>query len=247
MAGDYVEKQIYLITSRGLYRFNTNQQIEKLMDIEKAHSLIALSGSELVIGADHGLYLYNIVNRSLSVIVKGIEFNRKALYKNENTIYAGSINGLYTIQSNDITTLIENNKAQLKQANKIYDVIGIIIGLVLIFAFLRYIAFRLRTRLKTAEKTIESIRTPKEDVTKEKVEEFILNNLPSASIKTIMDEFKLNGKQLYVILNPDRPGSIIQKIRMDKLKKMREENKTNQEISEVTGLSVSYLKKIRTP
>ena len=219
MAGEYIGKQIYLITTKGLYRFNTNQQIEKLMDIEKAHSLIALSGSELVIGADHGLYLYNIVNRSLSVIIKGIEFNRKALHKNENTIYAGSINGLYTIQAADIPTLIENNKAQLKQANRIYDLLGITISLVLIFILLGYIAFRLRKKLKAAEKTIESIRSPKEDITKEKVEEFILTNLPNASIKTIMDEFKLNGKQLYVILKPDKPGSIIQKIRMDKLKK----------------------------
>jgi hypothetical protein len=33
--------------------------------------------------------------------------------------------------------------------------------------------------------------------------------------------------------------------RMDRVKKMREEGKTNQEISEVTGLSISYLKKIK--
>ena len=245
MAGEYIGQQIYLITSRGLWRFNTNQQIEKLVDIEKAHSLIAMSGSEFVIGADHGLYLYNIVNRSLSVIIKGIEFNRRALYKNENTLYAGSINGLYTIQIADIPKLIENNRAQLKQAKRIYDLLGIIIGLVSVFLFLGYIAFRLRKKLKAAEKTIESIRSPKEEVTREKVEEFILNNLPNASIKTIMDEFKLNGKQLYVILKPDRPGSIIQNIRLEKLKKMREENKTNQKISEVTGLSVSYLKKLK--
>jgi ligand-binding sensor domain-containing protein len=245
ISGEYIGKQIYLITTRGLYRYNTNQQIEKLMDIEKAHSLVALGESDLVISTDHGLYLYNIVNRSLSVIIKGIEFNRRALYKNEKNIFAGSINGLYTINIVDIPKLIENYKAQLNKANRIYDLLGIIIGLVSIFIFLGFIAFRLNKKLKAAEKKIESISSPKEEITREKVENFILNNLPNASIKTIMDEFKLNGKQLYVILRPDRPGSIIQSIRLEKLKKMREENKTNHEISEVTGLSVSYLKKLK--
>jgi hypothetical protein len=246
MAGEYIGKQIYLITSRGLYRFNTNQQIEKLMDIEKAHSLIGLSGSELLISTDHGLYLFNIVNRTLSIIIKGIEFNRRALYKNENTIYAGSINGLYTIQIADIPKLIEDNKSQLLQATATYNLVGIIIALGSLFLFFGFILLRYKKKLRSAENLLESISGPKEEVTREKVEEFILNNLPNASIKTIMDKFKLNGKQLYVILKPDRPGSIIQKIRMEALKKMREENKTNQEISEVTGLSVSYLKKIKS-
>lgn len=245
MAGEYIEKQLYLLTGKGLYRFNTNQQIEKLIDIEKAHTLIGLSGSELVIGTDHGLYLFNIVNRSLSVIIKGIEFNRRALYKNEKTIYAGSINGLYTIQIADIPKLIEDNKSQLTEATATYNLIGIIIALALLFVLLGFIVLRFKKKLREAESLIESISSPKEEVTREKVEAFILNNLPNASIKTIMDEFKLNGKQLYVILKPDRPGSIIQKIRLETLKKMREENKTNQEISEVTGLSVSYLKKLK--
>ena len=52
-------------------------------------------------------------------------------------------------------------------------------------------------------------------------------------------------RQLYTLLKPEKLGTIIQNFRMDRVKKMREEGKTNQEISEVTGLSVSYLKKIK--
>jgi hypothetical protein len=245
MAGVVIEKQTYVLTSKGLYRFNTGQQLEKLIDIEKAHTMISLSGSELIIGSDHGLYLFNIVNRELSVIIKGIEFNRKALHKNENAIYAGSINGLYTIQSADIPILIEDNKSQLTKATASYNLIGIAAAIALIIILFIVIVLRFRKKLKAAEDIIEQIKSPKEIVTREKIEEFILNNLPNASIKTIMEEFKLNAQQVYAILKPDKPGSIIQQIRLETLKKMRAEKKKNLEISEVTGLSVSYLKKLK--
>lgn len=67
-----------------------------------------------------------------------------------------------------------------------------------------------------------------------------------ASIKSLLDEFKLNAPQLYAILKPDKPGSIIQQLRLDLVKKMREEGKPVNEIAEATGLSLSYLKKLKT-
>jgi AraC-like DNA-binding protein len=70
--------------------------------------------------------------------------------------------------------------------------------------------------------------------------------LPEASIKTILDEFNLNAPQLYTLLSPDKPGAIIQNLRMEMVKKMRMEGKPASEISEASGFSISYLKKLRT-
>jgi hypothetical protein len=245
MAAVFIEKQVYLLTKKGLYRFNSGQQTEKLIDIENAHTMIAHGGSELILGSDHGLYLFNIVSKALSVVIKGVEFNRRALYEHNNTIYAGSINGMYSIQANDLPKIIEENKAQLKK-DPLPKNIGIIIAVSLLIIFiLTTMILWLRSKLKKAETVIENIKVPNKTVTKDIIEEFIRNNLPNASIKTIIDEFDLNPRQLYAILKPDKPGTNIQNIRLNSVKQMREEGKTSQEISKATGLSISYLKKIK--
>lgn len=249
--GEYFENQVYLITSRAFYRINSGQKLEKLVHLEKAHSLLMISGSEFIISTDLGLYLFNVASRSLSIIIKGVEFNKKALYKNDNFIYAGSVNGLYKIRIIDIPAIIEMNKSNLQLANKskektIIIVMSAFFLLVLVFSIALF-----RRKLNAAKETIEILRKPaepvepEEPVTKEKMEEFIKNNISTVSIKMLMNEFKMNAPQLYIILNPDKPGALIQKIRLEQFKKMKTEGKTNREISEVIGLSVSYLKKMK--
>lgn len=245
LAGTFFDQIVYLLTSDKLYQLNTGSNPEKIADLHKAHSMIQISGSELVISTDNGLYLLNLASRILSVIIEDVEFNRKALHKEGNFIYAGSVNGLYTINVADIPLLIEKNKqveysSILKTDNK----------LMFVFAFasiaiISLIIYNYRRKIVKAERIIETLRSPKEMVSRAKIEDFILQNLPNASIKTISDKFDLHAPQIYAILEPERPGSIIQKLRIQTLKKMRAEGKTVTEIAAATGLSISYLKRLK--
>lgn len=246
--GVYFENQLYILTSRAFYRINSGQKLEKLVQLEKAHTVLMISGSEFIISTDVGLYIFNVASRSLSIIIKGVEFNRMALYTNDDFIYAGSVNGLYKIRINDIQSIIEMNKSSVQLATRLKEK-AIIIVLTSFFILLLVLLMIIFSRkLKVAKKTIEQLKEPlepAEPVTKEKIESFIVDNISKVSIKMLMDEFKINAPQLYVIFKPNKPGAIIQKIRLEYYKKMKSEGKTNREISEVIGLSVSYLKKLK--
>jgi AraC-like DNA-binding protein len=245
LAGVYHNNQIYLLTSQALYRFNAGQELEKLVDLQRAHSMLLLTGSQFVISTDLGLFLFNIPARSLSTIVRGVEFNRRALHKENDTIFAGSINGLYKIRTSDIPALVQANKSyELDDQTAANMVTVISIASILLLTMVGF-NIRFRRKLKLAEETIETLNEPSTKVTREMIEEHIQNNLSDASLKMLQDDFKMSSSQLYIILKPDRPGAIIQRIRLGIFRQMREEGKTYTEIAEATGLSVSYLKKLK--
>lgn len=245
LAGVYHEHQLYLLTSSVLYRLNSGQQLEKIVDLDKAHSIVQLSGSELVISTDNGLFLFNVASRILSPIIEGVEFNRKALHKEGDQIFAGSISGLYTINSKDIPLLIEKNKLEQDYVTSANNTKLLTTVIVIAIIVIGLISFIFRRKIIKANKIIEVLQVPKETVTREKIEEFILRNLSTASIKTITDKFEMNAPQVYAILKPDRPGSIIQKHRLETFKKMKGEGRSIDEIALATGLSTSYLKRLK--
>lgn len=238
--------QLYLVTPKGLYRFNTNQQLEKLADIHKAHTLEPVSESELVISTDLGLYYYNIASGQLSLIIKAVEFNHKALFKDEGKIYAGSVNGLYTIQIADIPKLIEENKFREQDKSLSLTQYTLITVTMLMLLLLMYWVFRLRLKLKRSESIVEALQSTQETVTKEQIEQFVVDNLAISSIKSITDHFNLSIQQLYELVKPEKPGSIIQKHRMEMVRKMRLEQRSVKEIAAATGLSVSYVRQLKT-
>jgi AraC-like DNA-binding protein len=50
---------------------------------------------------------------------------------------------------------------------------------------------------------------------------------------------------VYTVLDPEKPGDLIQKLRHEKVRTLSEEGKPIAEIVSVTGLSDSYIRKIR--
>lgn len=246
LGGVNANQQGFLITYKGLYRCKSDLTTEKLVSIDKSHSVISISGSELLISSDNGLFLYNTSSKVLSTVLKGVEFNRQGLYRDGEMIYAGALYGLYSFSINDIPSLIESNKSELKKVNEDYNALLFfgIIGLLVISAVV--IIYLYYKKLKKAEATIETLQTPRETMSREKIEDFISSNLPNASIKTLMDHFKVSAPLIYDALKPDRPGSIIQQLRLKTVIQMRKDNKSIEEISETTGLSVSYLKKLKS-
>ncbi|MEY3432276.1 MAG: hypothetical protein RL131_212, partial [Bacteroidota bacterium] len=60
------------------------------------------------------------------------------------------------------------------------------------------------------------------------------------------DHFNTNNSHIYKLIEPEKPGSIIQKLRLEKVIEMRKAGISVSKISEETGLSESYIKKIRT-
>ena len=81
-------------------------------------------------------------------------------------------------------------------------------------------------------------------VTRQEIEEYIKERLAEASLKTITDHFEITTSQVYTILKPDKPGTIIQQLRKDKVLEMKNRKVSNKDIALLTGLSPSYIKKL---
>jgi hypothetical protein len=236
----------YMLIKNGLYVRYADKRLEKLVSLEKAHTLRSISPSELAIGTDNGLFLYNTITRNLKCIIPGVEFNRKGLFVHEQKLYAGSVSGLYVL---DIPQLEQISVHMNASGTATYVLPGwllpLAIVLMLTVAILLYMVLRYRKKMRTLGSEIVLPTAPENvEVTRENILSFINENLTSASLHSITDHFRISSTQVYIILEPDRPGAIIQELRLQKVKQLRKDGKTAKAIAEVTGLSASYIRKI---
>jgi hypothetical protein len=243
MDGKVNDRHLYALTGSGLYDVSTDKSVEKLMELSKAHTMEMISGSEMVISTDNGLFRFNVVNKSLSKLISGVEFNRKALFKKNNLLYAGSVNGLYTIDINDLELLVRKNQSRISES-KLPDYVKItLISAGVIILSLVIMLLRNKRNLSSAEDRIKELKVDILD--REKIENFIRENLAIASLKSIADYFQTNNSHIYKLIEPEKPGSIIQKLRHTKVIQMRKAGSGITEISRITGLSESYIRKIK--
>lgn len=241
---------LYLLTNNALYRYISDGKLELLISIKNAHSLLNILGDQIIIGSDNCLLNYNLVSKSLDIVIDNVEFNRGALYLEENKnlsqikIHAGSINGLYSFEISKIPVLINknilNNESELNKTYLIFSIVLIFLSISLLWSIYFY-----QKKLKIAHNSLEISLNKNDKITRKDIENFIINNLADASIKSIMNKFDLNAPQIYNLLHPDKPGIIIQNMRLEKINRMRNEGKSLEDISKETGFSISYLKKIK--
>jgi AraC-like DNA-binding protein len=202
-----------------------------------------ISATEMVIATNNGLFRFNTVNKVLSPLIRGVEFNRKAMYKKGDLLQVGSINGLYSINVNDLELLASRNRYLTeKEQVPLHVIIGAISALAAI-GLLAFLLFRSRRKLVIASAEIKELNI--ESLDRAKIEQYIRENLTTVSIKSITNHFDTNISHVYKLINPDKPGSIIQKLRIEKLVELKNAGKTVAEIAEATGLSTSYVVKIK--
>ncbi len=245
ISGFLTNRQTYLLGANGLYAQNSeNDRLEKIVSLEKAHSLVAISGSEIAISSDNGLFLYNTVSRILQPLIPGVEFNRRALFIDNNVLRAGSINGLYSIRIQDFATVIAHNTVPAqKQDIPFWTKAGLAVFGILA-ALLGFLFYKTSRRLKKMKEDYEELSA--DMLTREKIESYIRDNLAIASLKTITEYFDTNNSRIYNLLVPDKPGNIIQQLRFEKIQEMNASGASASEMAEVTGLSESYIRKVRS-
>jgi hypothetical protein len=232
----------YLLSNQALYVVHADGSTKKLTDLNKAHTLQHLSGSDYVISTDAGLFRYNTASNKLSELIQGVEFNRRGLYLEGDSLFAGSINGLYVFDTRYLEQLSDRiANVNRKQSLPAY-ILQLMIGLAFITALLSYLLYRSRRNLKRA--IAESGITSPPKITREDIEAFIQEHLAQASLKSIAEKFKTSNANIYALLSPEKPGALINRLRMEQVHKLRSENKTAREISQRTGFSEYYVRKV---
>lgn len=241
--GSVTSRNIYLLTSEGLYQLDSDNEVEKLTSLSQAHTMELISPTEMLIATNNGLFRFNAVNKVLAPLIRGIEFNRKALFKNGDLLQAGSINGLYTIDIKDLDLLSSRNTSFMNEGQIPQYIIIVLAVIILLIGVLLFMLFQARKKVATTTIQLEELNH--DLLSREKIEQYIRENLSTASLKSITDHYNTNNSHIYRLIEPDKPGSIIQKMRNEKLIELQKAGKNISEIAEATGLSVAYLKKIR--
>ena len=232
----------HLLTSQGLYAVHTDGQTEKLTNLYKAHTLLSLGNSTYAIATDQGLFWYNTISNKLSELIRGVEFNRRGLYLKGDSLLAGSIDGLYVLDTKNLEQLAEQTSNEATGQPMLTTLVVSLVGMTLIASVFTVLFLRSRKRLSTLIREKKADELPK--ATREDIEAFIRENLAVASLKSITDHFQTSNANVYMLLAPEKPGAFINRLRMEKVQQLRGENKTAKEIADLTGFSVSYVWKI---
>jgi len=237
----------FILCSSALYALKEKRSFVKLVDLQKAHTLLCNRDGELVIGTDAGLMHYDVRTGQLSTLVKGVEFNRRALTLLNSRIYAGSINGLYILDNSRLKDIVQQDTILREQPSRTKIYVGLAFGVLLLSTIiLLLLHLRTRFRYKEIREQVAAMETEevKPKFTREDIEAFIRSDLANASIKSIKERFQTNNAQIYNLLQPEKPGNLINRLRMEIVQEMHTEGALAREIALKTGLSESYVRRI---
>jgi len=199
---------------------------EKFPIESSAHTISDYENLVFLLG-DKGLSIFEKTKKKIydNYIIE--EFNKGAIYKENNKISFGSIHGVYTIDDiKDFEKSLIFKDFKIKN-NKNFLYFG-----VFLFIFILIIIIRVLNKKNiTDEQLIVSIKR------------FIRKNLSSVTLKMLEIEFNLDYNEINSINKNFKPAKYIKTERLDLTKKMLLNKKTISEISEKTGYSETYLLK----
>lgn len=217
-------------TKNGLYFINSKGEKEKLDDKEY-HTLLTYDNENIILSNNYGLFVLNLNTNKITDLVKNIEFNRGALFKEGTKILAGSVNGIVVFDS---IANFSNTISLKNNTNTIIITLALILLSISLLIMLK----------KVKKKKNQPIKTTK--ATKNDIENFIENNLKDVSLSLICVHFNISIRNVYLLLKPNKPGDLIKYRREQKVKKLIKENKyTLSEIAIETGYSLVYLRNNR--
>jgi hypothetical protein len=196
---------------------------------------LSLFGNYLMVSGNKGLDVVELTSNELRNSVIKEEFNSEASYVKNDTLILGGIAGLYYFTKRDLNNLfaiLSNDEKPVEisfvsNTTLLIGIIGILLIVIVVLLF---------SKLKSKSKN-------KKELLKE-IDLFIDQNLATVSIQFLMEHFKISNSELYKIMDDKKPGDYIRAKRMKKVKHLRSIDASPEEISELTGFSLSYLKKI---
>ncbi len=194
----------------------------------------------IYVTSDFGLSLYNLNSSQFKHLVIKEEFNSKANFSNKDTLFLGSVNGLYKLNHSKLVELFNTSK-YFKSGDKIiisknYLIVTFIVLLIIFSVLFYFIAKIIKAKLAYAQNEIDSIT----------VRKYIQNNLNTVTVKSICQHFNMPLNKLYSYMERQKPGEMITEERMKLLKRLRLNGENENLISKKTGFSISYLRQIKS-
>jgi hypothetical protein len=234
--GDANLKKYILLTDSELFVV-TESSKERIAfnEFSDAYSLITYDKDKVLITTIDGAVALDLPTKKATRIFDGIEFNKRALFKSADSIKLGTSNGYFSLSVEQLKNIIREEESinEAERKDTLFTTIIVILAIVLVSSVVFYLNSLKRKHPGTNRIALQE------------VEAFIAGNLNKVTIDSITNHFNLSLKELYEITSPDTPGKLITKKRKDIVKSLLKQNKDLVYISQITGFSVSYLKKIK--
>ncbi len=232
-------KYVLLLNDEVIVYNNYVDSQERITGLNEAHSMISIGKDTALISTQNGAHLLLLKSKEISpLFFEGIEFNKRALWKKGNTLKLGSTDGYIEISKIDLIKAYNdliNNIEKKKLTNYSIWFFALFMIIILLLGVLVYV----RNKPKLLNNDVEK------EITRIDIEEYIQSNLKNVSIKNIKDYFNISNKSLYKIIAPEKPGVIISNFRKMKVKELISKGESLKNISEKTGFSISYLRKLK--
>lgn len=228
---------IYLTTEKGVVKHSLNTK-EVFLPGEY-HGVLDLNDTYLMLYSDAGILRYNKVSLRMDTILKE-EFNHNSLRTKGDSVFLGSVSGLYSFTQDFITGWVPSQRMDFdirEEKNSQPFFYYIIVSLV----FLSFIGFMVLKSKKEVE--IQSRALSSSDI-----EHYIEKNISTTTLRAINSHFNLSQERLYELCKPNTPGQLIKSKRVKLVKAMMEDSKYSvSDISKQSGFSVNYLRKSIIP
>lgn len=227
----FISPNIYLAAEDGVFRvtYSKKDKVE-LLSKEVFTTIRSVNDSTLALANDFGLYRYDLKSRKLQQVVAE-EFNKKALEVINDTLYAGSINGLYKFSLANFLQFSTSPKRLSISEHFQY-----------LWRFRDFIY--LTTALLLLRFTLKKERNKNRVKNKGEIERYIATNLSKVTVADLMNEFKLSYNKLNSLLKPLTAAQFIRETRKQTIKGLKEQGLSLADIAEKTGYNTQYLQKI---
>ncbi len=230
-------KKYVLLTDNELFMVSDGSK-ERLAfnEFSDAYSLIDYDKDGVLITTIDGAVSFNLTTKKATKILDGIEFNKRAVFRTADSIKLGTVNGYISLSIDQLKQMIQKVDSSMEEErkNSLFTTIIAILTLASSILMAFYFISSRRKQLVTNKIALHE------------VEAFIANNLHQVTIDSITNHFNLTLKELYELTYPNKPGKLITIKRKDTVRTLLNQNKDLVYISEKTGFSVSYLKKIKS-
>lgn len=235
---------IYYSTDRGLYRINedSNQSPELIYEHNNVVAVIMDVQGNLWISTEFGLFIKPRNYENIIPVIPGVEFNREAILFANDTLYAGSVSGLYQVNIYSVMQGYIPVYLQQIRTSKNNSALTTILLLALQITLITLLVFVL-IRKRKYKKTAES-HTQLKEMTIEQFKLDLLNN-KILSVKEMADHYNTNPVQLNRVFIKwgTSPGRFLRNVRVEIAADMIRSKDSLENIVKRTGFSAGYIQK----
>lgn len=235
--------EVLVLEKNGLKKINllTKENLLIASDIIEPHN-VGVYYNYIFVSSNFGLSLYNTNEKKFIKNCIVDEFNNKAYYVSNNSLFLGSVTGLYEFSPENLDDLyykklqeqylLENKEVEYK-----IDYQAIYLALfILLIAIISFLGHNINKKLYKPDSVFNL---------EKEIKAYIEQNISNVTVDEICSEFNVSTNRLYKIMNNKKPGKYISEQRINLVNKLKNQKINMSEISKKTGFSVSYLKQIR--